>query len=102
MEHTSTNTTINKSLSKAVSVIRCFTPKELELSAADVARKIGIPKTTAHRILKTFAEVGLLEQNATTHKYTIGPLLYMLGNLYLSTTDVLKAAEPVLEKLNEL
>jgi IclR family KDG regulon transcriptional repressor len=93
---------MNKSLTKAVSVIKCFTPQELELGAADVARKIGIPKTTAHRILRTFADAGFLEQNVITSKYTIGPLLYMLGNLYLSTTDVLKSAEPVLKELNNL
>lgn len=96
------NPTTNKSLVKAVLVIKCFTPQEPQLGATDVARKVGIPKTTAHRILKTFAEAGLLEQNATTHRYTIGPLLYLLGSLYLSTTDVLKASEPVLKTLNEL
>jgi DNA-binding IclR family transcriptional regulator len=93
---------LNKSLTKAVSIIKCFTPQDLELGAADVARKIGIPKTTAHRILRTFSDAGFLEQNVITSKYTIGPLLYVLGNLYLSTTEVLKSAEPVLKELKDL
>jgi DNA-binding IclR family transcriptional regulator len=95
-------TAFNKSLTKAVSVLKCFTPQALELGAADVARKVGLPKTTAHRILRTFADARLLEQNVTTSRYTIGPLLYMLGNLYLSSTDVLKAAEPVLKEISNL
>lgn len=102
MRKKQTNAGMNKTLSKAVSVMKCFTPKELELGGADIAHKLGIPKTTSHRILKTFAEAGLLEQNRRTSKYTISPLLYMLGNLYLLTTDVLKTAEPVLKEMNEL
>jgi len=102
MERTTINTNFNKSLTKAVAVLKCFTPQEIELSATEVAYKVRIPKTTAHRILRTFAEAGLLEQNLNTRKYTIGPLLHRLGSLYLSTADVLKAAEPVLKKLNEL
>lgn len=95
-------TGLNKSLTKAIAVMKCFTPQEPQLGAAEVARMVGIPKTTAHRILKTFAEAGILEKNQTARKYTIGPLLYTMGSLYLSTTDALKAAEPVLRQLNDL
>lgn len=91
-----------RSLVRAISVMQSFTPNELELGGVDIARKVGIPKTTAYRILETLAEGGLLERNEKTGKYAIGPVFYALGRLYLSTTDVLKTAEPVIETLNEL
>ena len=56
----------NKSLLKAVLVIKSFTPEAPELGAAEVSRKLGIPKATAHRILATLSEGGLLEQNKNT------------------------------------
>ena len=91
-----------KSLRRAVSVLKCFNTDELELSGTEISRKTGMHKTTAHRILATFAEDGLLDRNAKTGKYTIGTELYLLGNLYSNATDVSKAAKPVVRTLNEL
>jgi len=92
----------NKSLLRAVLVIKSFSSEALELGAAEISRKSGIPRATAHRILATLTEGGLLEQNKITGKYRIGPGLYMQGSLYLSTTDIFKAAGAVLKELNDL
>ncbi len=91
-----------KSLRRAVSVLKCFTPEQPELSGSEVAHKLGIHKTTAHRMLATLAEDGLLDRDGKTGKYMIGPALYAMGSLYLSTTDVVKTAEPVVKVLNDL
>ena len=93
---------LNRSLLRAISVIKSFTPNELELGPADIARKVKIPLTTAHRTLATLTRGGLLEQNDRTGKYRIGPGFYMQGSLYLRTTDIFKAAEPVTKALNDL
>jgi DNA-binding IclR family transcriptional regulator len=93
---------LNKSLLKAMAVLKCFTLDELELGPSEVAHKVGIPLTTAHRILATLSKGGLLEQDAKSGKYRIGPTLYALGSLYLSTTDIFQAAEPVIKALNDL
>ena len=73
--------------------MKSFTPDELELGSVEVSRKVGIPKTTSHRILVTLTEGELLEQNVKTGKYKIGPVLYVLGSLYLSMTDILISAK---------
>jgi len=91
-----------RSILRVVSVLKSFTPNELELRAADISRKVGIPKTTTHRMLAALTKGGLLDRNPETGKYRIGPELYILGSLYLSTTDFLKAAEPVIKTLNGL
>ncbi len=96
------DTSINKSLLKAISILKSFTPGEPELSATDISRKDGMPKTTAHRILTTLTEGGLLDQDVNTGKYRIGRSLYIVGSMFLGTADVLKAAAPVIEILNDL
>ena len=93
---------LNKSLLKAILVIKSFTPDELELGIVDIAHKVKIPLTTAHRTLATLTRGGLLEQNDRTGKYRIGPEFYMQGSLYLRATDIFKAAEPVTKALNDL
>jgi len=92
----------SRSILRVISILESFTPNELELSATDISRKVGIPKTTTYRMLAALTGGGLLDQYPETGKYRIGPELYILGSLYLSTTDVLRAAEPVVRTLNDL
>jgi DNA-binding IclR family transcriptional regulator len=92
----------NNSLLKAVSILKSFTLHEPELSAAEISRKAGIPKMTTHRILATLTVSGLVERRGEAGKYRIGPELYMLGSIYLETTDVIIAAQPVVKTLNEI
>ena len=91
-----------RSLARAIAVIECFTPNELDLSGVDIARKVGMPKSTAYRILERLTESGLLDHNLKTGKFSIGPELYAQGSLYMSSTDILKAAEPVMKTLNDM
>jgi len=91
-----------KSLRKALSVLKCFNFQQLELSGAEIARKLGMHRTSAYRILAVLAEEGLIERNETKEKYSIGPGLFVLGSLYLNSTSLVRAAEPVLAKLNEM
>jgi IclR family KDG regulon transcriptional repressor len=91
-----------KSLIKAMSVLKSFSPGNLELSPAEVAQRVKIPKPTAYRVLNTLSYGGLLEQNPVNSKYRIGPALYALGSLYLDTTDIRKAAELVVKTINDL
>ena len=90
------------SLLKAVSILQCFSYDEPELGISDIVRKVEMPRTTVHRILSTLLRTGLLTRQNNVGKYRIGPALYTMGSLYLVTTDILAAAEPVTELLNEL
>lgn len=91
-----------RSVHRVVSVLKTFTPNEVELSAADISQRVGIPKTTTYRILGALTTGGLLERNAETGKYTIGLELYILGILYSRATDVLKAGGPIVKTLHDL
>jgi len=91
-----------KSLRKALSIICSFSPNELELSASDLACKVGLPKSTAYRIVSCLTEFGFLEKNPVAGTYTVGPELYSQGSLYLSNASILNAADPVMKVLNEL
>lgn len=92
----------SKSVERTVSVLKSFTPRDLELTPVEISRKVGIPKTTIYRIMATLARTGILEYNEKTGKYMVGPELYSLGSLYLSATNITKAAEPVIRELNRL
>jgi DNA-binding IclR family transcriptional regulator len=91
-----------KSLRKALLVLKCFNPDEVELSGTEISRRVGIHRTSAYRILNVLIEEGFIEKNERAGKYTLGRALYALGGLYLSSKDILRAARPVFTTLNEL
>lgn len=93
---------IAHSVLKAVSILKAFEPGELELSIAQISKKVGIPKTTARRMIVTLASTGLLEQSNRTGMFKIGPALYMQGNLYLQASDFLTEIRLVAGTLGEL
>lgn len=99
---TETKSKYSTTLRKAVSILRCFSAGEPELSGTEIARRIGVHKATAHRILNVLSEEGLVIRNENSNKYSIGPELFVLGSIYLSTADLLTVAEPAVKALNDL
>ena len=91
-----------KSLKNAISVLNCFTKINPDLSGSEIARMTGMHKTTAHRILWTLLSEGFVSRDARTDRYSIGPAIYYMGNLYSDNTDITKAAQPVVKALNDI
>ncbi|MBC8158167.1 MAG: IclR family transcriptional regulator [Alphaproteobacteria bacterium] len=91
-----------KSVHKTVSVLECFSRLERSLSVAEVAKKTGLPKTTAHRILTTLREVGYVEQEGEREHYRLGIRLFELGNVVLDSMDLPREAAPFVERLIQL
>lgn len=91
-----------RTVERVIAILKCFAPDASELGTTQVARRTGIPKATTFRILSTLAKGGLLERSSQTRNYRIGPELYILGSIYLETTDIIGAAEPVTKTLNDL
>ncbi len=87
------------SVRTAARVLRAFSGADTALGVAELARRIGISKSTAHRVLATLAAERLLEQDATTGKYRLGLSLYELGSAVSEHVDLHQAALPVLTTL---
>jgi len=64
---------------------------------SEVARALGLPKSSAHRLLSTLARRGLLERDAAG-RYRPGFALVALGLGALGREPVVAAARPVLER----
>lgn len=91
-----------RSLQKTIAILNSFSPNKPELTVANIAVNLNIPKPTVYRILSYLIKAGLLEKKPGKGTYVIGRTLYTLGSLYLSTTDLFKAAEPVIQTINDI
>jgi len=84
---------------KAIEILRAFTPETPEVGVRDLASRIGMPKSTVHRILNALREEGLLEVNPDTGRYRLGLELVAIAGMALRTVDVRRVALPYMSDL---
>ena len=84
-----------KSVGTALDVMECFA-LDGELGVSDIARKLGVAKSTAHRLLQTLVSRGFVEQDRHTGLYRLGMHLYELGQLALARNSLRHVALPTL------
>jgi DNA-binding IclR family transcriptional regulator len=53
------------------------------LGVSEIAERLGLAKTTVHGLLRTLEHQDLVEQDAETGKYRLGPAMLQLGNAFL-------------------
>lgn len=87
-----------KSVGSALDVLECFAT-DGDLGVSDIARRLGIAKSTAHRLLQTLTTRGLVEQDPETGRYRLGLHLYELGQLALARNELRAAALPTLRQV---
>lgn len=88
-----------QSLERGLAVIRTFDGANPRLSLSDAARRAGLTRATARRILHTLAALGYVTTDGRTFQLTARVL--DLGYAYLSSVQVGDLAQPSMEALSE-
>lgn len=86
-------------IAKASQVLDCFSAAEPRLGLAQIAARTGLPKPTAHRVLRGLREAGLIVQDGRRDAYRLGLRLLSLGGVVLSDLDVPRHAAGPAEAL---
>lgn len=73
-----------QSLERAIKVLSAFEMNH-ELSFQQLLEKVDLPKTTIHRLIKTFVSSGLIERDSEEQTYKLGLKLIELGAIAAST-----------------
>lgn len=87
-----------KSVGTALDVLECFAT-DGDLGVSDIARRLGVAKSTAHRLLQTLATRGFVEQDLESGRYRLGIHVYELGALALGRHELRHVALPVLRQV---
>jgi len=87
-----------QSVLAALDVLDCFATAE-ELGVTDVARRLGVAKSTAHRLLSALCARGLAERLPGTGHYRLGLHLWELGQLVQDRVPLRHVALPILEEV---
>jgi IclR family pca regulon transcriptional regulator len=88
----------SQSLERGLAILSSFTPRRPVLGVADIARELGMSRSTTHRYVSTLLVLGCLEQDRS-REYRLGLRVTNLGMSSLSATELREHAHEYLEEL---
>lgn len=87
-------------IGKVMAILSSYQPIDEQLTLAEVTRRTGLAKPTAHRLLHKLTEEGLLERHRSTG-WRLGMRLFELGQMAPRQRGIHEAAAPFLGDLHE-
>jgi DNA-binding IclR family transcriptional regulator len=89
------------SVANAIRLTKAFSEAEYEMGISALAARLGLAKSTVHRLATTLVEYDILEQNRETGKYRLGLALFELGTLVRRKMDAASASHNEITALAE-
>ena len=87
-------------LERGLRMLQLFDRTHRLLTAAEMARTLAIPRSTAFRLAQTLEFLGFLERDGD--RYRIGPAVLRLGFEYIASLEIAELARPVIERLRDV
>lgn len=84
---------------RCLSIIELLADDAREMALGEIAERLGLPKSGAHRLLATLVDLGWAEQNANTSFYRLTMRLTTLGQRFFVATGIPDVCQPVLDRL---
>lgn len=101
MRQTTSAPGASQSLERGLAVLSSFGPDRPTLGISQLARELGLTRSTTHRYVATLASLRYLEQDRTTRKYRLGPRVLDLGFAMLGSLELREIAAPHLRQLTD-
>lgn len=87
------------SILRASRILKTFSAEKRQLKISELARQLGLDRSTTYRILLSLEEAGLVEKDPSTGAYALGLGAFELGNAYLRQKDLIQTAGPIMAEL---
>jgi DNA-binding IclR family transcriptional regulator len=88
-----------RSVDRAAALLLALGESESQAGVTELARRLGLHKSTASRLLATLQRRGLVEQDEESGKYRLGIVILRLAERAEQTLDLRAIALPELERL---
>ena len=90
-----------KSFQKIMTILECFSTVDRSLSVSEIAERSGLPRSTAHRLVLSLRQIGLLDQDGNRLEYRLGLKLFELGTAVLINMDIHREGRTFVELLGQ-
>lgn len=88
-------------LERGLRLLSEFSRNEQVLTAPELAKRLGIPRTTTFRLLSTLESLGFVKRVEGGHSYRLGMAILRLGFEYLASLELTELGQPILERVRD-
>lgn len=88
-----------RAVERALDILLCFTADDPDLSLTQIAERVGIHKSTAHRLLATLESKRFVNRHPSNGMYHLGLRFVEMASLVLRDIDIQRWARPYLQHL---
>ncbi|MFF2525373.1 IclR family transcriptional regulator domain-containing protein [Streptomyces liangshanensis] len=88
-----------QTLERGLMTLLAFADREPWLTLGDLSAATGLTKPTVRRVMMTLESMGFARSD--TNRYALTPRVLRLGYAYLSSIDLPRLAQPVMESLTD-
>jgi IclR family transcriptional regulator, acetate operon repressor len=89
-----------QSIERAIAILECLRAADGPLALSDIARRLTLSPSTAHRLIRALVVAGYVEQDESTERYRLGLGVAVLGQRAIESSGY-QLARPVLIELSE-
>ena len=93
-----TDTTPVQTLERGLNLLKMLA-SDREASLTELAMRVGMPPSTAHRLLVTLQAHRFAEFDESTQNWMIGVEAFRIGSGFLNRIDLVEAAQPIMQTL---
>src|SRR5688572_15436330 len=87
-------------LERGLRLLQLFSRQQRTLGAPEIAKALGVPRSTVFRLIQTLEQLDFLER-AANGSYQLGPAVLRVGFEYLASLEITELARPIVEKLRD-
>jgi DNA-binding IclR family transcriptional regulator len=88
-------------LIRGLKILQAFSSEKPLMGVSDIAKELGVPRSTAFRLSLTLESMGFLKRVEHSKKYCLGLKVLDLGFKLLAGMDIVDIARPHMEELSE-
>ena len=90
-----------QSLTRGLSLLEALARAEAGLTLTDVAQRVQLAPSTAHRLLSTLEKMGYVYQGGDLGRWYVGLQAFTVGTTFLANRDFVAQSHPYMRRLME-
>jgi len=88
-------------LERGIRILQMFNAGRRSIAPPEIARELGLPRTTVYRLVQALEHLGLLERLEGGSSFRPGLAILSLGFECLASLDISELGRPVLDELSD-
>lgn len=87
-------------LARGLGILQLFNAAQSAMTLGDIARRSGLGKSTAYRLVYTLEKEGFLARDPETRRYALTARVMTLGHAFLASRSLVEIVHPYLQRIS--